>query len=854
MDTIRRWVRRVWYLLNRRRLETALQRDMDGHRADLGDARRFGNTLRLREEARDVWGWNWLDDLARDLRFGARALRRSPVFTATSVFVLSLGIGVNLAFFQIVDAALVQPPRLKDPSTLIRLYRRGPNFTSTGVAFPIANFVERNNRVLSAVLTRYLTTVAWNDRDEQRVRAAFVSTNWFTELGASAALGRLLGPADVTTPDMAPVVVSHSFWQRSLGGRHDIVGSVLRINDRSAVVVGVAAADFSDVQIDDLSIWMSLPQIGHFVPGSRIGGDWSADSEMFARLRPGISRDAAKAALQVTMAELARLEPEHVGSGEWLEPYLGTEHFLRPATAQQRWSVVLVLMTLAVLVLIIACLNLSNLALSRALSRVRELSIRVGLGASRWRIVRLLLAECAIVAGTGAVGGLVLGQAALQLLLRVVPPFARLDLTPDWRVGLAMFGCALLAMTVVGLSPAWKLGRSDLARATRDGGERLSSGLQSARLRYWLVAGQIACSCLLLVFTAQLVRSLQRALATDLGFEYANVVVLDPSLGSYGMTRDGALGYWRAVREATATQPETAAAALVSYAPLSGQSNTSRYSAAPQLRVTNLHVEPAFFAVMKIPILAGRLFEDRGNAATEVVISRRVALAMYGTLDVIGQRYPKGEPRWEVVGLAGDAHLINLQATDAGEQYFPIGENVTGASLIVRAQGDPARLLPPIRLASRAADARVVPEIRLMRDDFERSLEPSRIASSIAGAIALLALVLACLGIFGVVSHGARLRIKEVGIRLALGARGGEIVRILLRQMVWAAGLGLVLGAAGALLLTRALAGEPFYLEFRDPTAYAAAIALLALTGALAAVTPALRSLRADPLRALRQE
>jgi predicted permease len=854
MNTIGEWIRRVWYLLNRRRFDAALQEEMAAHRDALADPRRFGNSLRLREEAADAWGWRWLDDVGRDVRFGARALRRSPVFAATSVLVLSLGIGVNLALFQVVNAALIQPPHLKDPATLVRFHRRGPHFTSTGVAFPIATFVEQNSRVLSAVLTRYAATVAWNDRGEQRVPVAFVSTNWFDELGASAAMGRLLGPADVTASDTPSVVVSYRFWRQSLNGRSDVVGSTLRINDRPAVVVGVASPEFPDVQIEDLSMWMSLPQIGAFLPGSHVGTDWSADSDMFARLRPGTSRDAAKAALQVTMAELARLAPEHVASGEWLEPYLGTEHFLRPATARQRRNAVLVLMLLAALVLIIACLNLSNLTLSRALSRVRELSIRVGLGASRWRIVRHLLAECAVVAAMGAVGGLVLGQVAVQMLLRVAPPFARLDFAPDWRVGLAMFGSALLAMIVVGLSPAWTLGRSDLARATRDGGERLSSGLQSARLRYWLVAGQIACSCLLLVFTAQLVHSVRRALAPDLGFAYADVVVLDPSLGSYGMTRDGALGYWRAVREAVDAHPEMAAAALVSYAPLNGQNNTSRYNSTPQLRVTNLHVEPAFFSVMQIPIVAGRIFDAKDDARMEVVISRRVALAMYGTLDVIGRKYPKGEPQWEIVGLAGDAHLINLQATDAGEQYFPIGDKVTGASLIVRAQSDPARLLSPLRQASRAAAPSVAPEIRLMRDDFERALEPSRLASAIAGAIALLALVLACLGIFGVVAHGARLRIKEVGIRLALGARASEIVRILLRQLAWAGAVGLALGAGGALLLTRTLAGEPFYLEFRDPAAYAAAVALLAFSGACAAIAPALRTLRADPLRALRQD
>lgn len=854
MDTIREWVRRLWYLLNRRRFEAALQREMEAHRAALDDPRRFGNTLRLREESRDAWGWNWLDDLARDLRFGVRTLRRSPVFTATSVLVLSLGIGVNLALFQIVNAALIQPPRLKDPATLVLFHRRGPHFTSTAVTFPIATFVERNSTALSAVLTRYQITVAWSDRNDRRVPAAFVSTNWFSELGAAPAHGRLLGDADRVSSGTAAVVISDAFWRRELGSRTDVLGSRLRINDQPVVIVGVTRPDFADVQLQGPSMWMALPQVGDVLPGSRIGTDWSADSEMYARLRPGVSRETAKASVQATVRELARLEPRHVASDEWLEPYLGTEGFRRPQTARQIWNTVLVVTSLAILVLMIACLNLSNLTLARALSRVRELSIRVGLGATRWRIVRHLLAECAIVATLGAFGGLVLGHAAIRVLVRMDTPIARLDLTPDWRVGLAMFGCALLAMVIVGLSPAWRLGRSDLARATRDGGERLSSGLQSARLRYWLVAGQIAGSCLLLVFTAQLVRSLQRALAPDLGFEYANVLVLDPSLGSYGVTAEGARDYWRSVREAVEARPETASAALVSYAPLSGQSNNSRHKAAPQLRVTVMRVEPAFFSVMKIPILAGRALDARDSPQSAIVISRRVALAMYGTLDVIGQRYPKGDPRWEIVGVAGDAHLINLQATDAGEQYAPLGDEVAGASLIVRAARDPVRLLGPLRQATREADSRVIPEIRLMRDDFERTLEAPRLASSIAGAVSTLALVLACLGLFGVVSHGARLRTKEVGIRLALGALGGEIVRILLRQTIWSAGIGMVAGVAGAFTLTRILAGAPFYLEPYDPAAYAAAIGVLAFTGAVAGIVPVLRTLRADPLRALRQE
>ncbi len=809
---------------------------------------------RISEWARRVWGWNWFDDLLRDARIGGRALRKSPLFTGTSVLVLSLGIGVNLAFFQVVDAALIQPPRLKNPATLVRFDRRGPHFTSTGVAYPIANFVEQHNTMVSAVLTRYRTTVAWTDRGDERVRAAFVSTNWFAELGARAALGRLLGDADRRSDGSPAIVVSDPFWRRQLGGRPDVVGLALRLNDRSGVIVGVAAPDFPDVQIDGPSMWMALQQISEFVPGSRVGTDWSTDSEMYGRLRPGVSREAAKASLTTTMHELARQEPTHVASDEWLEPYLGTEGFRSPREAQQVWNAVLVITLLAVLVLLIACFNLGNLTLVRALSRVREMSIRAGLGASRWRIVRHLLAECAIVACLGAVGGLALGQAVLQSLVLMGTPLARLDLTPDWQVGAAMFACALLAMLVVGLSPAWKIAHSDLARATRDGGERLSQGLQSARLRAWLMAGQVAGSCLLLVFTAELARTVQRALAPDLGFDYADVVVLDPALQAYGLSGDAPRAYWDDTRRDIEARPQTAATALVSYAPLSGQSNTSRYGSTPQLRITVMTVEPSFFDVMRIPIVAGRGFALRDTRQTSIIISRRVALEMFGTVDVLGRRYPKDDPRWTIVGLAGDAHLIDPHATDAGEQYVPIGSDVAGASLIVRARGDPALLVAPLREAARAANPRVVPEIRLMRDDFDRTLRGPSIAGWIAGLVSLLALALACLGLFGVVSHGARVRTKEVGIRLALGAQGGEIVRMLLRQTVWAAAAGTTLGIAGGSLLTRSLAGAPFYLEWRDPAAYLAAAAVLAITGAIAAILPAWRTLRANPLAALRQE
>ena len=371
-----------------------------------------------------------------------------------------------------------------------------------------------------------------------------------------------------------------------------------------------------------------------------------------------------------------------------------------------------------------------------------------------------------------------------------------------------MVGGAVFAMLAVGLIPAWKIGRADLALAVRDGGERVTQGLHAARLRYVLLVGQVAGSCLLLVFTAQLARSLQRALDPNPGFEYANVAVIDPALRSHGIDASGANAYWNAVRLAIDAHPETAETAIVSYAPLNGGGgNNRRYGSARHLRISITAVEPAFFSVMRVPIVSGRLFEPSDDPEKTTIISRRAALEMYGTLDVLGQGFPKGDPQRTIVGVAGDAHLINPQATDAAEQYVPIGRGTSGASLLVRARNDPARLLAPLRQAGRAADARVLPEVRLMRDDFARLLraahdEPQSPAGSRYSRWGSRVLEFSASA-----SHGARLRPRSRHSP-ALGAPTGSIVRTLLRSTMWTGATALTLGVIGAAALTERLASR----------------------------------------------
>ena len=327
------WARRLWYLVNRRRFEDALRNEMDAHRERMQRPAKFGNVLKLREEARDAWGWKWLDDLGRDVRLSSRTLRRSPMFTVTSVLILSLAIGVNLAMFQMVNAALLRPLPLRDLSTLVRFDHRAPTFSSNGVPYPMAAFVDTHNTVLSAVMMRHRVEVAWGDLGEQRIDAAFVSANWFDELGASAARGRLLGHVDAASDAGAAVVVSYDFWMRQLAGRPDVAGSTIRVNDQVATVVGVAGMNFPDVGLDLPSIWMPIAQAGQFIPGSRVGIDWTTGVEMFARVRPGISLETVRASLRTVLAGLREQEPTHVAADEWLEPAPGTARFLSARSA-----------------------------------------------------------------------------------------------------------------------------------------------------------------------------------------------------------------------------------------------------------------------------------------------------------------------------------------------------------------------------------------------------------------------------------------------------------------------------------------------------------------------------------------
>lgn len=856
------WGRKVWYLFHRERLARELREEVEAHREAhreaMGEPVTFGNALRLREESQDIWGWTWLDHCRQDLRYALRTLRLSPGFTLTAVLILSLGIGLNISLFQFVDARLFRPLPVRDADTLARFYLRTATRTSSGMPYPATQFVRRENTVLSAVLTETGRTVTWNDGEARRVSASFVSANWFAELGYSnAALGRSLAELIDEAPDAAPVVVlSHAFWRTRLGSDPEIAGKTVRINNQAATVAGVVAENFPGLSSGTADLWAPIGQLDYFYGSSEFQNDWTShNTDIYGRLKTGVSLDAVREGLSVVMEQLAQQRPQDFEAGTWLEPYSGSVRFKTPQDLQSALPVLAGIFALTGLVLLIACANLSNLVLSRAMGRVRELSVRLALGASRGRLLRQLAAESLVLSAVGAAGGLLVSYWAAALLGNIAAGRAYTDFGMDWKTFAAAFMAAAFTALFMGFAPAWKVARQDLSSAMKDGGAQTSGGLERTRLRQFLLTAQVAGSCLLLVVAATAAQGLRHILRSNPGFEFEHVAILQPRLSDYGIAGAEARLFWERMKDNIAAHPETDGLALVSQPPLGGSLSSSTFRSAPGLRVTMLDVDPEFFAVMKIPILQGRALNANDDYRTAVVISRRLALEMYGTLDVLGKGFPLEQSKQIIVGVAGDAAVIRYEANEAVQAYSPINpESLASMVLVVRAKNDPEQLLAPLRLAAGEADERVLADVQLARTNLEEKIRGPRLASLFAGLSALLTLCLACLGIFGVVSYGVRLRTKEIGIRMALGARSVAILRLVAGQHTRFIGLGLCLGMAASLPVMRLFGEAPLYLGAPGWLVYAVAGLFFAFTAALALALPARQALSTEPSRTLRQE
>jgi predicted permease len=797
----------------------------------------------------------WIDQAQQDLRHAVRRLRRAPAFAIAAVAILTIGIALNLAFFQLLNATALKPLPVADLDTLVRVDRVAKQFTSNGIPFPATQFIREHNTVLSAVLTSHSSDVVWGEDPNERVDALYVSANWFTELGYPAALGRVFVEADERAGAEPVAVVSYGFWRQKLRGE-PVAGRTVRINDRTAIVVGIAPSDFPGLEMHDPKVWLPIKQIAYFNPGIPFTNDWAGhNTRLYGSLKPGVSSVAAREALRGTIAELARIRPREFAGDEILQPYSGRDRFRGPRDRAELRTIAGLAGGVTLLVLIVACANLGNLILSRAISRIREFSLCATLGATGWRIFRQQLVESMVFAGLAAAGGLLAGHWVAQAVAVQISLPAYIDFTPDWRVAAAACAIAFLVTLATGGAPAWIVTRRDLVSSMRDRGHQTSTGLARGRFKLFLIASQVAGCCVLLIVAGTMVRGLQSLMTASSRYEFEHVAVLDASLSRYGIASESAKSFWDQTKRALESTPDVERLALASIPPMANSANRSIYNDAPGLSVVRTIVEPEFFAVLQIPILIGRNFDPGDSFGGVAIVSRRLAVDMYGTPNAVGKGFPLSKPERTIVGIADDAPLVNVSATNVAELYVPVGPTDYGdLVLLARARGNPERLLLPLHDAARMADSRVLPRTALPIAQLEERVTGGRLAAVAASLASLLAVSLAAFGIVGIVAYGVTLRTQEIGIRRALGARSGSVVFLLLRQLVVPVGVGMALGTIVGVAGAKVLASEPFYLPGVDAAMPLIALTVFVVIASVAAIVPAVRALRLDPRAVLKYE
>jgi predicted permease len=832
--------RRIKYLIFRRRLEAELKNDMEFHRemAERAGRRNFGNELRMREQAREAWGWTWLDRLGQDVRYAGRMLRRTPGFTLMAVLVLAIGIGVNVSAFSLFDMVALRPLPVRDPEAIVRLERRSPDAYTSEMAYPSFLFYREHAKTLAAAIAVLGVPPMQIDEDLEGAKTSYVTPNYFSELGTPAAYGRLFDPSREGASDAAPVVVlSYGFWQRRFGGDPSVIGRTIHLSRKPVTIIGVTPYEFASLGGQHPDLLLPIAQQPYFIDGSHVLTDFTNSSvRMWGRLAPGVTAKAAEQELKALTGELRREHPEAAWDGEFIQSSPGGHlQVMQP----EMYRVAMMVGILTVLILAVACSNLGALLLARAVTREHEIGIRVAIGAGRVRIFRQLCTESLMLATLGASAGLGLGYVVLQVTLRVTDAPKWLSAAPDWRILLFTLATTLIAAIFFGLAPALQIARQKQHKTLA---------------RQILISAQVAASSVLLIIAGLLVRATQHALFTDPGFGYEQLLSIDPQLGQHGYAPAAAREYLAELESRLMASPGVRSVSLVKLPPMghvvsySDQEINGRH-----VRLYPNWIEPGLFETMQIPIVAGRTFYP--GERNVVIVSASFARQQWPGQNPLNQRVGGGQQKDIVVGVAGDAHMNALSEDDAVEQYWPAqAEDLPSMVVMVRTAGSADQAATAARSISEALDPRLFPEIRPLKLLYKDNVSTIERVAAAVSLIGMVAVSLAGVGIVGLVGFTVSQRTKEIAIRMALGARRGRVLGAILQQFAWPVGIGLLAGTAAAAGLSRVLRFALYGVSNFDPAGYVGAIAVLMAIVAAAALLPARRALRLDIARALHHE
>jgi len=855
-------------------------------------SRQFGNATFLKEVSQDMWGWNWLEHLMQDLHYGTRTMLRSPGLTIVAVLSLALGIGANTAIFSLMDAVMLRALPVEEPGQLV-LFGDGraagstddfPDSTTRLFSYPFYREIQKKNQVFAGVAAILSIPFGTHGTVEGRgsieqMNTELVSGTYFSVLGVNPVLGRTLADADDQTPGASPVAVaSNSWWKRRFGRDPGIVGRKVTIGSTVYTIVGVTPAEFFGTTVGQSpDLWIPLSMEKQISPGwNGLDNKFFQSLYIVARLKPAVRMEQAGANVNLlfkqVLHEYAGPAPSQQRLDDIQRARIDLTSVARGLSRLRRQfsDPLEILMTVVGLVLLIACANIANLLLARATARHREIAVRQALGARRSRLIRQLLTESLLLALVGGVLGVAFASWADHLLLAMVsrgPEPLPLDVSIDARLLAFTFGVSLVTALLFGTVPALRATRLTLTNSLKEGRGPVGAAARSL-LAKALVVSQVAFSLVLLVGAGLFLRSLVNLNHVDTGFNKENVLRLQLDPGAVGYKEDARLAaLYQEIEQHVSALPGVRAASISFFTFNEGSWTThvSVQGYAPpgnSREVSHNIVGAGYFASLGIPLLVGRTFgpQDTTASAKVAVVNETMARQLFPAGSPIGRHFGIGGPEHaneiEVVGVVKDAKYDSLKEHPQPADFIPYSQHIQYlGDFEVRSSGDPKMIASAVRRAIAEVDHNLpVSGVTTLAEQVGRSVASQRLVARLSAFFGLLAVFLACIGIYGLMSYAVTRRTNEIGIRMALGAGRANVLWLVMGEILALAALGITIGVPAALAGDRVVSSLLFGLSSNDPVTMLTAPAILLVVAALAGYLPARRASKVDPMVALRYE
>ena len=850
--------------------ERNIERGMPPDEAQAAAKKSFGQLSRNTELSYDIRGGGWLETFWQDLRYGARMLRKQPGFSLIAVLTLALGIGANTAIFSVVNAVLVKPLLYPHSDLVVQIWQTNPRANRWGewISYPAFVDYRRQNRVFEDIgaYRTWLWNITGGDHPEV-LRGARVTSNLFSVLSVQPMLGRSFLPEEEQPGRNQVVILSYGFWQRRFGSDPALVGKTVTIDGLNHTVVGVMPPGFDLPYNVSSAVFASDAWIP---PGDdpELEDRGSPNYRVLARLKPGITIQQAQANIEAIALGLAEQYPEN---REMSATVVGLQQNL----VKEARPTLLLLLGAVGFVLLIACANVANLQLTRTTARQKEAAIRLALGASRLQLIRQLLTESMLLALLGGAAGLLLAVWGVEFLVRLGPDIPRLqDTSIDPRVISFTLVLSLATGVIFGMAPAFQGSRIDLNETLKESGIRAPAGSGRGRTRSLLVITEMALALMLLISAGLFIQSFMRLQKVDPGFNPHGVLtayIMLPSSKYTEPRRQAA--FFKEVINRIEALPGVEAVGGASSMPLTGTNDAGyfriegipeRRAGDPLIEAEQPKITPGYIRAMEIPVLMGRSFNwaDNENSPQVAVVSEALVQLYWPNEDPIGKRLSinndsDGKPVWrQIVGVVKDVKHDGLAKQPRPVIFSPLLQYpVPYTILAIRTHTDPSSLSPAIRRAVTAVDSeQPIFRINTMERFISDSVSDSRFQTQLLTVFAAVALALAAVGIYGVVGYSVNQRTHEIGIRLALGARQRDVLKMVVKQGMELATTGVVIGLAGAFALTRLMKDFLFGVNASDPLTFGVIALILTLIALLACYFPARRATKVDPLVALRYE